>query len=162
LKVAISLLFLVPGLVLLLGAIFKWGWMMRSRRSRFIVEKLGIEQGRVVYGVIGTVAIIIALIVMLTPRVDQTLAGKPDVMTILKVEADGCTVTRSEVNGTTAVKDFQWKVTSLDFQLVGTRTTEDELSYRYPKAGEYQVVFQAWYHGAYVTISNKVDIHCSN
>ena len=161
-KIAIILLFLVAGLALLLGAVFKWGWMLRSRRSRLLVERYGIEQGRIFYGVFGVILIVIALIVMLVPEVGQTLAGKPDAMAILKVEADGCTVTRSEVVGADADESLMWKVMDQNFQTVFTRSSDEEMSLKYHTSGVYDVILQSWHHGSYVTISNKVEINCTN
>ena len=161
-KIAIIVLLILGGLVLLLGAIFSWDWMLRSRRSRYIVERLGIEQGRIIYGVIGIILIIIALIVMLVPKVSQTITGKPDALAILSVKSDGCSVLRSEVAGTTSLQYLQWIMTNANFETVFTRRADVEYEYRYNRSGEYFVVIQAWYGGGWVTISNKVKINCTS
>jgi hypothetical protein len=161
-KIVIGIVFLLAGIVLLLGAVYRWDWMLRSRRSRFMVERLGIEQGRVTYSAIGIVLIIIALLVMLVPQVSQTLTGRPDATAILSVEADGCSVTRTEVTGMTDLKNLLWRVTTRSYDEVATRTAFDEYRFQYPRAGKYYVVLQAWYNGSYVTISNRVAITCSN
>jgi hypothetical protein len=161
-KIVIGLVFLLGGLVCLLGAVFHWDWLFRSRRSRLLVESIHMEQGKVTYGVIGIVLILIALIVMLVPQVSQTLTGRPDATAILTVEADGCSVTRSDVTGMTDLKNLLWRVTTRSYDEVATRTAYEEYTYRYPHAGEYFVVLQAWYNSSYVTISNRVAITCSN
>jgi hypothetical protein len=161
-EIAIIVLFLVSGLVLLLGAIFKWDWLFKSRKSRTIVDGTNFEQGQILYGVIGIILIIISLIIVIVPQVGETLTGKPDAMAILKVEADGCTVTRSEVVGTVFVKNLMWNVTDQEFMSVFSRSADDELTFKYHNTGVYDVVLQTWHNDAYVTISNKVEINCTN
>jgi hypothetical protein len=154
-------LFLIIGLVLLLGALFKWDWLFRTRKSHLLVEGTRFEQGQVLYGVIGIIMIVISLIIVLVPQVSQTITGKPDAMAILKVEDDGCTVTRSEPAGTTEVEHFLWVVTNPDYETVFTRAMDEDTTFKYAGDGNYAIVLQAWFNGEYVTISNKVKVNCT-
>jgi hypothetical protein len=88
-KIAAFIVIFIGALITLLGAYFKWDWMFKTRKSKAYVEGTHFEQDQIFYGVIGIVLFIIALIVILVPQVSQTLAGKLDVMTIIKVEDDG-------------------------------------------------------------------------
>jgi hypothetical protein len=76
------------------------------------------------------------------------------------VEADGCTVTRSEVVGTDEIKNFMWKVTNADYDTLLTRSGDDSMSFKYVQPGVNFVVMQTWHNGQYITISNKVKIDC--
>lgn len=161
-KIVIFAILLLIGLVLLLGAFLKWDWMFKSRRSRYMVDSMHLEQGQVIYGGIGIVLVIIALLVILLPQASQRLIEKPDASAMLSVESDGCTVSRSEVVGTTAIQNYLWLVTGEDFKTVLTRSANNEFTYRHNRSGVYYVVLQAWHDGGYVTISNKVKITCTS
>ncbi len=159
-KVAFFVLFLLVGLALLLGAVFKWEYLFKSRKVRALVEGTHLEYGQILYGVIGIVLIILALVTILVPEAGETLSGRPDATVFLSVEPDGCTVTRSEVVGSAEITNFMWKVTNADYQTLLTRSGEDSMSFKYNKAGENFVVMQTFHNGGYVTISNKVKIDC--
>jgi hypothetical protein len=161
-KIAFFALFLLAGIVLLAGAWIKWGLLFRSRKANALVEGTHFVQGQIFYGVFGIVLIIISLIIVLVPQVGQTLTGKPDAMAILKVEADGCTVTRSEVVGADADESLMWNVIDQDYHSVFSRSAEDEVAFKYTRPGVFDVILQSWHNGAYVTISNKVEVNCSN
>jgi len=161
-KTVVIAILLLGGLVSLLGAVLKWDWMFKSRRSRAVVESLHLEQGRVVYGGIGILLVIVALVLILFPQVSQPFTGKPDALAILSVESDGCTVTRTEVAGMSSIQNILWRITNENFETVGFQSADDVYSYRYNRAGVYDVVLQAWYEGSYVTISNKVEINCTS
>jgi hypothetical protein len=76
------------------------------------------------------------------------------------VHEDGCTVERSELVGTTPVRNLQWTILDEAGTQVLGRSAEGETQYRYFLAGEYRVYLEAWYDGAYYKISNEVVILC--
>ncbi|MGA9398057.1 MAG: immunity 17 family protein, partial [Anaerolineaceae bacterium] len=127
-KTFVIVIMILGGLVLLIGAVLKWEWMLRTRRSRDIVQKLGIERGRIIYGVIGGLLGIVALALILFPQVSQPFTGKPDALAILSVEPDGCTVTRSEVAGMSSNKNLLWRITNQNFETVAFQSADDGFS----------------------------------
>ena len=84
----------------------------------------------------------------------------PDAFVQLSVSADGCSVTRGEVSGSTAVDALTLVIVDGDGFPVLERNAENELQYRYFNAGHYTVSIKAWYGGRYYTISNDVEIDC--
>jgi hypothetical protein len=134
--------------------------LFRTRKARSLVEGTHFEQGQILYGVIGIILVILALVTILVPEAGETLSGRPDATVFLTVEADGCTVTRSEVVGTAEITNFMWKVTDADYKTLLTRSGDDSLSFKYNHAGMNFVVMQTFHNGGYVTISNKVKIDC--
>jgi len=160
LNIAFFIVFLLVGLVLLLGAVLKWEILFRSRKARSLVEGTHFEQGQILYGVIGIILVILALVTILAPEARETISGRPDATVFLSVEADGCTVTRSEVVGSAEIKNFMWKVTNADYETLLTRSGDDSLSFKYMHIGVNYVVMQTWHNGEYITISNKVKIDC--
>ena len=130
-NIAFFIAFLVVGLILLLGVVFKWDWLFRTRKARSLVEGTHFEQGQILYGVIGIILVILALVTILVPEAGESLSGRPDATVFLSVEADGCTVTRSEVVGSAEIKNFMWKVTNADYETLLTRSGDDSLSFKY-------------------------------
>jgi len=159
-KIAFFILFLLAGSVLILGAVFKWDWLFRSRKTQMLVQGTHFEQGQILYGVMGIILVILSLVTTLIPQAGEIIAGRPDATVFLTVEADGCTVTRSEVVGTDEIKNFMWKVTNADYETLLTRSGDDSMSFKYVQSGVNFVVMQTWHNGQYITISNKVKIDC--
>ncbi len=158
----IIVMLLLIGIVILFGSIYTWDLMFRSRLTRDMVKSIGIDRTKTIYGAIGMAMIVVAGILILIQQEARPLQAKPDATVMLSIKSDGCTVSRSDVVGSSLVQHFQWVITDKSYKTVLTRTDDSEHEYRYPRSGEYYVVFQAWYKGGYVTISNKVEINCSS
>jgi hypothetical protein len=58
----INILILIGGLITLLGAVLNWRGMYRSRRSRGIVSFFGISGARILYGILGLLLMVIAIL----------------------------------------------------------------------------------------------------
>jgi hypothetical protein len=149
------------GLVIIFGSIYKWDLMFRSSPARDLVQAIGTDGAKIVYGVVGLLMIIAAALMIMIPQFNRPLQAKPDATVMLSVEADGCTVLRTEVVGKSSIQHFLWLITDEDFKTVGTLSADDIYTYRHNRSGRYAVVIQAWYEGGYVTISNKVKINCT-
>jgi len=158
--VAIVIMLLV-GLVILFGSILHWDLMFRSSIARDMIQKIGIDATKLVYGGVGLALVIAAGLMILIPQFDQPLQAKPDASVLLSIESDGCTVTRTDVAGAASIQNLLWMVSDENYQTVLTRSADNEYTYRHQRSGKYGVVVQAWYEGGYVTISNRVKINCS-
>jgi hypothetical protein len=158
--VAIVIL-LLAGIVILFGSIFNWDWMFRRPLARTLIQATGVDKAKIIYGVVGLLLLGVAVTLILVPQFNQPLQAKPNATMILKVESDGCAVSRSDPVGPTSLDHFQWVVTNQDFETVFTRIADNEYTYRYNQSGTFAMVVQAWYKGAYVTVSNKVEINCT-
>jgi hypothetical protein len=161
-RIAVIVVLLSAGLVILFGSIFNWDWMFRRPLARNLIQATGVDKAKIIYGIVGLLLLGGAAALILVPQFNAPLQAKPDATMILKVESDGCTVTRTDAVGPTSLKNFQWVVTNQAFQTVFTRSADDEHTYRYNQTGVYDMAVQAWYKGAYVTISNKVEINCTH
>jgi hypothetical protein len=84
----------------------------------------------------------------------------PDFDVTLSVEPDGCTVTRTEVTGSSSIHNLQWTVTNETGEMVLSRLADEEYRYTYFRPGIYDVVLQTWHNGEYVDIGNQVKIAC--
>ncbi len=157
----IIVLLVLVGFGILMGSVFNWDLMFRSSLAKQMVKKIGIDATKIIYGAIGMAMIVAAIIMVWVSQSEQPLQAKPDATALLSVGPDGCTVSRTEVVGSAEIDHLQWKVMDQNFQTVFTRIADNELSYRYIRAGIYDVNLQAWYKGGYVTISNKVKINCT-
>jgi hypothetical protein len=160
-KIAAIVILILAGLVILFGSIFNWDWMFRRPLARTLIQATGVDKAKIIYGIVGLLLLGVAVTLILVPQLNMPLQAKPDATMILKVESDGCTVSRSESVGPTSLNNFQWLVTNQEFETVFTRTANNEYTYQYYQSGVYDMVVQAWYQGAYVTISNKVEINCT-
>jgi hypothetical protein len=160
-KIAVIVILILAGIVILFGSIFNWDWMFRRPLARTLIQATGVDKAKIIYGIVGLLLLGVAVTLILVPQLNMPLQAKPDATMILKVESDGCTVSRSEPIGPTSLNNFQWVVTNQDFETVFTRIADNEYTYQYFQSGVYDMVVQAWYQGAYVTISNKVEINCT-
>jgi Immunity protein 17 len=160
-NIVISVIFVLAGLVILFGSIFNWDWMFRSSLARNLIQATGVDKAKIIYGAVGMLLLALAATLILVPQFNAPLQDKPDATMILKVGSDGCTVTRTDAVGSTSLEHFQWLITNKNFQTVFTRVADNEHEYRYNETGVYDMAVQAWYKGAYVTISNKVEINCT-
>jgi hypothetical protein len=86
--------------------------------------------------------------------------GELDVSVEISVQSDGCTVTRTDVEGATPISNLQWVVMDASGEQVLGRAAEGEVQYTYYRSGEYRVYLVAWHAGEYVQISNEVIINC--
>lgn len=77
----------------------------------------------------------------------------------LSVEGDGCQVTRSELE-TEPVPELRWIVINLDGDLVDTQPAGEDLSFRYPEYGVFEIMLQANVDGEFENISNGVRVFC--
>ena len=67
---------------------------------------------------------------------------------------------RSEPAAGEVLDNLTWSVMDRGgFQVLG-RNAEGETRYRYFASGDYTVVLQAWWDGAYRPVSNEVTIRC--
>jgi Immunity protein 17 len=160
-RIAVIVVLLSAGLVILFGSIFNWDWMFRRPLARNLIQATGVDKAKIIYGIAGFLLLGVAATLILVTQFNKPLQAKPDATMILKVGPDGCAVSRSDPVGPTALQNFQWLVTNQKFETVFTRSADGEYTYRYIHAGVYDMVVQAWYQGAYVTISNKVEINCN-
>ena len=160
-KIAIVVILLSAGLVILFGSIFNWDWMFRRPLARTLIQATGVDKAKIIYGIVGLLLLGVAAAWILIPQFNAPLQAKPNATVILKVESDGCTVSRSDPVGPTTLDHFQWVVTNQAFQTVFTRIADEEHTFRYNQAGVYDMAIQAWYQGAYVTVSNKVEVNCT-
>ncbi len=78
----------------------------------------------------------------------------------LNVDADGCTVVRSEVESSDPVRGLQWVITDESGRQVLARNALGENSYSCFRPGQYDVVLQTLYNGRYIDISGHVKIAC--
>ncbi|GEM_PF-4957064 len=160
-NIVIIVILLLAGIIILFGSIFNWDWMFRSSLARNLIQATGVDKAKIIYGVVGMLLLVLAATLILVPQFNAPLQGKPNATIILKVGSDGCTVTRTDAVGPTSLEHFQWVVSNKDFQTMFTRSADDEHEFRYNETGAYDIVVQAWYKGAYVTVSNKVKIDCA-
>ena len=85
----------------------------------------------------------------------------PDAHTEITVKENGCSVARTEVEGSTPVRMLTWVVTSLETnEIVLERNAEGELEYRYFSPGRYSIYLKAWHAGQYYPVSNEVQVDC--
>ena len=85
----------------------------------------------------------------------------PDAYVQITVKEDGCSVERSEMEGTTPIRMLTWVITDLDTdEIVLERNAEGELEYRYFSPGRYSIFLKAWYAGQYYPVSNEVQVDC--
>jgi hypothetical protein len=159
--IVVIVILILAGIVILFGSIFNWDWMFRRPLARNLIQVTGVDKAKIIYGIVGLLLLGGAVALILIPQFNAPLQAKPDATMILKVGSDGCTVSRSDPVGPTSLEHYQWMVTNKDFQTVFTRIADDEHEYRYNQTGVYDIVVQAWYKGAYVTVSNKVEINCT-
>ena len=106
------------------------------------------------------VAVSVIALSLSRPGGATRLSGEPDASAEVRVEADGCRVTRTEVQGTTPVSNLQWVVIDESGERVLSRAAEGEYQYTYYRPGAYRVHLIAWYAGEYRQISNEVLIRC--
>jgi hypothetical protein len=83
-----------------------------------------------------------------------------DVTIELRVDNDGCSVIRGDVQGDTEVSLLTWVIQDEDGYSVLERNAENEYQYRYFVSGTYTVYIKVWYAGAYHQISDEVTIQC--
>jgi len=117
----------------------------------------------------GAVLIVACLLVLAIPLIGSFFlmpaksVSSPqelDASAEIRVESDGCTVTRTDVQGATPIRNLQWVVIDASGEQVLGRAAEGEYKYTYYRSGEYSVYLEAWYDGTYVQISNEVIINC--
>ena len=94
------------------------------------------------------------------PDISLDLSVKLDAASNLSVGSDGCTVYRTEVVGSSEVKNLGWVITNEEGEVVLDRNAENEFQYSHYNPGIYNVVLTAYFNGKYVEVSNKVKIDC--
>jgi hypothetical protein len=52
------------GAVTLCGAAFDWSWYMGRRKARFLVRALGRSGARLLYGLLGSVFVVLGLLIV--------------------------------------------------------------------------------------------------
>ena len=98
---------LLVGIVILLRSIFNWDWMIRRPLARTLIQATGVDKVKFIYGVVGLLLLGGAVTLILVPQFNQPLQAKPNATMILKIETDGCTVSRSDPVGPTSLDHFQ-------------------------------------------------------
>lgn len=78
----------------------------------------------------------------------------------LNVDADGCTVIRSDVESSGPVRGLQWVITDESGRQVLGRNALGETRYTYYRPGKYDVVLQTFHIDRYIDISKHVKITC--
>ena len=78
----------------------------------------------------------------------------------VSVESNGCTVTRSDPEGSTDIRELTWVVIDTEGEQVLGRVATDEYEYTYYRPGTYYVHLETWHAGEYVPISDQVRINC--
>lgn len=106
------------------------------------------------------VAVSVIVFSLSRPGGATPLPEELDASAEVRVGADGCTVTRTEVEGMTPVSNLQWVVIDESGERVLSRAAEGEYQYTYYRPGAYRVHLIAWYAGEYRQISNEVLIQC--
>lgn len=176
-EIIVSVFVVLIGLYLLIGALLRWDWMYQNRRARGIVETFGIKGARAIYGTIGVILVLSIPAMRVIRWIDlyqKNVQGDgrdavpsnlfveptPDFAVTLSVEPDGCTITRSEVTGSSQVHNLQWTVTNENGDMVLGRNALGEYRYTYYRPGVYSVVLQTWHNGQYIDIGNEVKIDC--
>ena len=61
----VLILVLVVGLSILMGAVIGWEGMYRSRRAKIIVDSFGMTGARIIYGIVGSILMVGALLGLL-------------------------------------------------------------------------------------------------
>ena len=82
--------------------------------------------------------------------------------TRLRVRAldDGCGVGRSGTPGDPNYWNLSWTFRDRAGATVLARLADHERRYRYPEHGTYTVTLESFVNGAYVRVSNRVDVAC--
>jgi hypothetical protein len=78
----------------------------------------------------------------------------------ISVHEDGCSVTRSDVEGSTSIDSLTWVVIDPTGEQVLGRNASEEYEYTYYRPGEYRIHLETWHAGRYVPISDEVTINC--
>jgi len=107
--------------------------------------------------------IVILLLRVVLVRSEASAAATttpPDARAVLTIAADGCGVTRTEVEGSTPVRSLTWVISDAEGFSVLERNAEGEYNYRYFRGGQYRVLLKAWYSDRYFPVSNEVEINC--
>lgn len=96
----------------------------------------------------------------LVPLEPASAAAEPPPPLELEVYQDGCGVIRSGAAPGVTYDNLTWSVRDEGgFQVLG-RVAENETRYRYFVPGRFTVVLEAFWDGAYRTVSNEVTIRC--
>lgn len=176
-EIIVSIFVIFIGLYLLIGALLRWDWMYQNRRARGIVQIFGTKGARIIYGTVGLIVALSIPVFRVIRWIDlyqknvqgngrdtipNTILAEPtaDFAVTLSVEPDGCTVTRSEVTGSSTVYNLQWTITNESGDMVLGRNALGEYRYQYYRPGVYSVVLQTWHNGQYIDIGNEVKIDC--
>ncbi|MGL5227722.1 MAG: immunity 17 family protein [Bacteroidales bacterium] len=57
-------IFIMPGVIALLGALFNWDWFYQTRMAEFFVNSFGRVGSRFFYGVLGVMLILASLSIL--------------------------------------------------------------------------------------------------
>lgn len=150
----------IAGFMTVLASILGWEWIYKSRRAKAVVQVFGINGARIIYGIIGLVLLLSPIIYAVLSPINHQAETTLNTLSVLSVDQDGCTVSRTAIESKLAVGSEQWVITDSSDNVVLERGADDEYTYRYFRSGNYSVVLQAWFNGRYVEISNKVNINC--
>lgn len=59
-----SFIFILPGIIALLAALFNWSWFFSSRSASYFVETLGRSGARLFYALLGVLFIVAAVMIL--------------------------------------------------------------------------------------------------
>lgn len=59
-----SFIFILPGLIAVLAALFDWSWFFSTRSASFFVDTFGRAGARLFYGMLGLLFIVAAIMIL--------------------------------------------------------------------------------------------------